>query len=253
MLEGLPGGREKMQNARNKAEGPVSRGRPSAPPEVGEFEQLLRDVPDPPRGRPSRQALEDLIRAQPGGPEKIQRARRGRNPNPPNGDGNALNGDSDAAWEPGPNPSSFATAPALQAFHLSTSYTLSGGRFNLYSSSPYIYTRFYGLWTDYYAPSRGHATIISRSDIPEPYTHVYTQFYVPATGWYIVSATVCCSGVFGFRTSAGPNTTVLYTGTTSNWTRHPWMAYLGTGYHYIYGVNSPVGYFYVSRIDVESW
>jgi hypothetical protein len=258
-----PGGREKLERAR--AGGKPERVIAAAdrqPPDIAELERQKPPAP-PKSARPSRKELEAAIAAQPGGQEKLQRARQGGRPDqaPPRA----------SLWQQASHwlasmPS--IIAPAHAAGELSLTLTpatnAQGAHGALYAtqSTPdgsFLAVAYvYGAQITYYSPSNSYLSGYSSSRnwdtattsrVERPYILVSTR--VPKEGYYIVNTRAYgAAGVQLRRYSSNPyGYPVVQTFDASGTVDRPALVYLTAGYHTFYLIFPSSFTFYSASID----
>jgi hypothetical protein len=251
------GGKEELERARKG-------GKPShalaaserPPPEVAEQEK--QKPPAPPRSaRPNRQELEQAIASQPGGREKLERARKGGRPDqaPPR----ASLADRAAAWLAWLPP---LISPAHAAGELSVTLTpkvnSAGSHAGLNASASsargtlWAFANFYGAIASGYFPSSAkiHGSNVStswgsKSEAP----FLQLRLNVPQDGYYIVNTRAYGgSGVQLRRYHAG-SFSIVQTFDAQGTTDRPALVYLTQGAHYFYWVFPNVVHLYSASVD----
>ena len=77
----MPGEREKLAKAKAKARVAPLRASPQAPKEVLTIQRkAMQKIPEPPKGKLTRQGLEQRLRALPGEREKLEKVKKGFKP-----------------------------------------------------------------------------------------------------------------------------------------------------------------------------
>jgi hypothetical protein len=257
------GGREKLERARagGKPEQVISAA-DRQPPDIAELERQKPPAP-PKSARPSRTELEAAIAAQPGGREKLQRARQGGRPDqaPPQA----------SLWQQASHwlasmPS--IIAPAHAAGELSITLTpatnAQGAHGALYAtqSTPngifHAYASVYGATVYNYVPNNSYisastlsvnwdAATTSRTERP----FVIFSTRVPKEGYYIVNTRATAgAGVQLRRYNANPyGFPVVQTFDASGTVDRPALLYLTAGYHSFYWIFPAYVMFYSASID----
>lgn len=257
------GGREKLERARAGGRPDHAIAAPDRqPPDVTELER--QKAPAPPKSaRPSRKELEDAIATQPGGRDKLQRARQGGRPDQPPSRA--------SLWENATNwlaNMSSIVPPAHAAGELSITLTpatnAQGAHGALYASQSTPNGAFtarayvYGALAGFYTPNNSYATgaattrnwdTATTSRVERPF--VYVSIGVPKEGYYIVNTRASAgAGVQLRRYSSNPyGYPVLQTFDASGVVDRPALVYLTAGYHTFYWI-FPYGFtFYSASVD----
>lgn len=255
------GGREKLERARSggKPEQVImAADRPA--PEAAELEREKPSAP-PKSARPSRKELEDAIGAQPGGRERLERARQGGRPDraPPQ----ASLSERAAAWLAS-LPSVIAPAHAAGELSITLTPTTNalGSHAGLYSSqmtpSGYMSASAvaYGAYVYSGAPNSNYIytttftrnwdnTTTSRNE--RPYVYLYVN--VPKEGYYIVNTRAWSGAGVQLRRYSAGTYPIVQTFDASGMLDRPALVYLTAGSHTFYWVFPSYFTFYSASVD----
>ena len=216
---------------------------PAPPPE-----EDMGPPPDPtPRKRPTKQELLEKIRQMPGGPEKIEEAKRrgariGMGP---------VESESALSWL---NPLRVKEAEAQSSYSLTLDPSNSW-----YSSSPYGSVAFHGSvngggWSTaagrLYIPSSSWTTNLG-IQVTKPLA--YLKANVSSDGWYIVNfeASVTSGTSVNMKHFEGGTYPTVESWTGSGISSYPALLELSAGWHYFYWINSS-STAYIYEVDVYS-
>jgi len=247
------GGQEKVQKAKAKQRGKtVLRASSKEPPGMAKLKGM-KVAPTKLRTRPARNVLFQKVFKQPGGKEKLQRARP---------KGLKLGAGSDTTgW-------SLSSLSSLNPFRAGVAHASDGTTLYLTPQYPYKTSPFYGRLIiigelgGYYNTYSGRARLYNWYLGSQIGTRVYKPcaylaIRVPTSGWYMIN----------FETYNGARATLKHYVSGSGyptvqtwdershtgWTDHPALLNLSAGYHYLYWVVEPgtSSYSYLYRVSVE--
>jgi hypothetical protein len=227
----------------------------SEPPDVQE-QKKAEKAPAPPGRSPDVGELIDKIKQQPGGAERLEKARKGGAKIPPGKVGATL--ESDAIRLAGPRMDGPVYSvpgeeqvPVLKVTRAIPYQNVAGlGTLSVGDFTP-SNTNNNSMWGYYYRYATPNHPLVGNLDV-KPY--MYASVNVATPGWYIVnfvasrgkaslkrwdSATYTYPSVTQWDNSASPNTYESY----------PYVVNLAAGQQYFYWIPE-VGYFWVSEVSV---
>jgi hypothetical protein len=255
------GGKEELERARKGGKpSDVLAASEGPPPEVAEQEK--QKPPAPPRNaRPSRQELEQAIARQPGGREKLERARQGGRPDQP--PPRASMADRAAEWLAWLPP---LISPAYAAGELSVTVTpkvnSAGAHAGLRASasspsgSLVLIAFSYGSYLSNVATNSAHIfghpftinwdnTTSSKSERP----YVLTYVIVPKAGYYIVNTRAYSGPGVQLRRYQAGSYPIVQTFEVGGTADRPALVYLAKGTHAFYWLFPSTTLFYSASVD----
>lgn len=231
---------------------------PEEPPDVKEMKKAEK-APSPPGRSPDLAELLDKIRKQPGGAEKLEKARKGGAKIPPGGAGGATL-ESSLERMPGPRmdgpvygfDSTVVQLPMLKATRGAPYQNVAGlGWLSVGDWTPYN-TNPSSVWGPYYRYANANNSIVGNLDV-KPYMNASVSVTNP--GWYIVNF-VASKGKASLKrydpTVNPPFPAVTQwdnSASANQYESYPFVVNLAAGYHYFYFI--PEGYWtYVSEVSL---
>ena len=233
---------------------------PQEPPDVQERKGIA-EPPAPPARSPSVEELLEAVRRQPGGPELLERARRGGARIPPGrpggSSGSTLNGGR-GPWAEDASPAFLSVAGEMQTVLRVTrtaAYTNVSGLGTLSAGDQFPYfSNAYTLWGPLQRYAYSSHPIVGPVDV-RPF--MWANVSVASEGWYLVNF-VATRGRASLRkygpSSGSPPMFPLMTqwdnsASTTYYVSYPYVLHLAAGYHYFYWIPDS-GWFYVTEVSV---
>jgi hypothetical protein len=227
----------------------------SEPPDVQEQKKADK-APAPPGRSPDVGELIDKIKQQPGGAERLEKARKGGAKIPPGKVGATL--ESGAVRMAGPrmdgpvySDPGDEQVPVLKATRAAPYQSVAGlGSMSVGDFTP-ISSNTNPMWGGYYRIANPNHVLVGTLDV-KPY--MYASVNVATPGWYIVNF-VATRGKASLKrydsaTSTYPSVTQWDNSASPNpYESYPYVVNLAAGSHYFYWIPE-AGYFWVSEVSL---
>ena len=261
IIKQQPGGPERLEKAKKGVKTGELAASDSLPPEMRAMKE--QKTPPAPKDRPSMAELEEIIKQQPGGPERLEKAKKGEKPAKAPGQQSSLGklGSSLARL----NPFRVCVANAGQTYTQvlqPTVNTSTGGHAGLKRPSDWTMLMVGGANITYDYPNNYSFYIEPRSTTYwDPVTpcsrsnpSVTLQMIVPREGWYVVSLNgYSASRIKLYHSTASGNVLLndFPSLATAALRRCPTLQYLSAGTHYFNWV-ACTSYIRVDNVTVDS-